>query len=58
MVVTRKDAVETLHKLINSGILDMELELKLGEIAEHICANDFEACDGDPDCEGCMFLKT
>ena len=53
--MTREEAVHLLYTLINSGVLDPELEDSLNEIANHICHNDFEACGGNPYCEGCVF---
>jgi hypothetical protein len=53
--MTREEAVNVLYTLINSGVLDEELEESLGEIATHICNNDFEKCKGNPYCEGCVF---
>ena len=57
MSMTREEAVNVLYTLINSGVLDEELEESLGEIAENICDNSFEACDGTPYCEDCIFKK-
>ena len=53
--MTREEAVHLLYTLINSGVLDPELEEGLNEIASHICYNDFEKCEGNPYCEGCVF---
>ncbi len=55
MSMTREEAVNVIYTLINSGVLDSELEESLGEIAEHICDNDFEKCEGSPYCEDCVF---
>ena len=55
MSMTREDAVHVLYTLINSGVLDTELEESLNEIATHICNNDFENCKGNPYCENCIF---
>lgn len=55
--MTREEAKHVLYQLINSGILDSELEEKLTEVAEHICANDFEGCTGTEYCLECQFLK-
>lgn len=55
--MTREDANKILYELINSGILDEELEAKLVEITKHICADDFEKCVGTEYCDGCEFLK-
>ena len=57
----RHEAKEAIYKVINSGIISDELEEELTEVANHICDNDFEECDGDDFdscyCEGCKFLK-
>ncbi len=55
--MTREEAKMILFKLINSGILDDELEEKLSELADHICADDFKDCVGDEYCEGCKFKQ-
>lgn len=59
--MTRREAKETIYKVINSGILSDELEQELTEVANHICDNEFEKCNGnDFDscyCEDCKFLK-
>ena len=58
--MTRYEAKETIYKVINSGILSDELEAELTEVANGICNNSFENCNGkDFDChycEGCEFL--
>lgn len=41
-MITREVAIETLYDLINSGILDLELEDKLSDIAKCIQAEDGE----------------
>lgn len=55
MSMTREEAVNVLYTLVNSGVLDEEIEESLGDIANHICNNDFEECKGNPYCEGCIF---
>ena len=55
MSMTREEAVNVLYSLINSGVLDEEIEESLGDIANHICNNDFEECKGNPYCQGCIF---
>lgn len=40
---TRSEAIETLYKIINSGIIDMELEGELTEIANCIEDDSFES---------------
>ena len=42
--MTREEAIKTLYKVINSGIIDMELEEELNEIANCIEDDSFE-CD-------------
>lgn len=54
--MSREEAKQIIYQLINSGILETELENKLTEIAEHICADDFEACKGTEYCNECRFL--
>ena len=57
----RYEAKQAIYKVINSGILSEELECELTEVANHICDNDFEKCNGAEFdccyCEGCQFLK-
>lgn len=53
--MTREDAKQTIYQLINSGILSEEVEDKLDKIVEHICADNFEKCDGTPYCGECRF---
>lgn len=59
--MTRREASEMLYKIINSGIIDGDLEEQLQDIAENICGDCFEECDGDGFdscyCEGCIHLK-
>lgn len=57
--MTREEAKDILYQLINSGILDEELQANLEELAEHICQNDFEECVGNEYCKAdeCQFLK-
>ena len=55
MSMTREEAVNVLYTLVNSGVLDSELEESLTDIATHICNDDFEECKGNPYCEGCIF---
>ena len=57
MSMTREEAVTVLYTLVNSGILDSELEESLNDIATHICNDDFEECKGNPYCEGCVFKE-
>lgn len=53
--MTREEAVNVLQTLVNSGVIDPELEESLNEISNHICNDDFEDCKGSPYCEGCIF---
>lgn len=56
--MTRKEAVEAIYKVINSGIIDIELEEELTDVCEHICSGEYEQCDSeecDCYCEGCRF---
>lgn len=55
--MTREEAKQVIYQLINSGILSEELESKLDEVVEHICADKFEKCDGTPYCGECRFLN-
>lgn len=55
--MTREEAKQVIYQIINSGIISSELEDKLTEVCEHICADDFEACDGTLYCEGCKSRK-
>ncbi len=40
--MTRQDAMQTIYKVINSGILDLELENDLVEVCNCIEDNNFE----------------
>lgn len=56
--MTRKEANEIIYKVINSGIIDIELEEELTDVCEHICSGEYEQCDSeecDCDCDGCRF---
>ena len=63
--MTRQKAQQTIYQIINSGIIDMDLENELNEIANHICDDKWEKCENDPQwkynypnyCEGCKNLK-
>ena len=57
MSMSREEAKDILYQLINSGILDAELELKLTEIAEHICNDKWVGCVGTEYCEDCKFIE-
>ena len=41
--MTRQEAIQTIYKVINSGIIDMELEEELTEIANCIEDDSFES---------------
>lgn len=59
--MTRQEAIQAIYKVINSGILDLELEEELTEVCNHICANSFEPCESeecDCHCYGCRFNST
>lgn len=49
--MTRKEAQETIYRVVNSGILDLDLESDLKEIASAICYNNFESCENENCCE-------
>lgn len=61
--MTRKEAVEAVYKVINSGIVDANLEETLTEVCNNICADSFDKCkiderckSGYPNyCEGCRY---
>lgn len=59
--MTRGEAVKTIYRIINSDILDFELECELVEICNCICDDSFQECKADSDCseycEGCTFIK-
>ena len=51
--MTRQEAIYAVYKVINSGIISMELEEELQEVANCIEANNFEIEDEDTrDCCG------
>ena len=55
--MTREEARNTINVLINSGVLEMGIEERLIEIADHICKDDWEPCIGTPYCEYCSHKK-
>lgn len=58
--MTRREAVEIIYEVINSGIISEELEEELTEICNCICNNSFEQCIANKHinyCEGCEFLE-
>lgn len=56
--MTRQEAIEAIYDVINSGIIDSELEEDLTEVCNHICADDFDKCQCDEsgDCCECKFI--
>lgn len=57
--MTRREAVCLLYQVINSGILDADIESSLSDVAECICEDGFEECE---DCDKsdyyeCKYLK-
>ena len=55
--MTREEAKMTIYEIINSGIIDTELEEELTEIANCICEDNFDKCEGSEYCEGCSFRQ-
>lgn len=55
--MTREDAKKIIYTVINSGILDMELEKDLEMVANTICEDSFDKCDGSGYCDGCPHRK-
>lgn len=61
--MTRREAKETIYEVINSGIIDKDLEERLTEVCNCICDNSFDKCKiderckhGYPNyCEGCDY---
>lgn len=45
--MTRYEAKMAILEVINSGILDMELEGDLAEVVDCICDNSFEPCPAE-----------
>ena len=45
--MTRYEAVNIIYEVINSGIIDEELEENLTEAASCICENSFEKCPAE-----------
>ena len=45
--MTRHEATRIIYQLINSGILDTDLENSLTDICSHICSDDFAPCSMD-----------
>lgn len=54
--MTREEAKKIIYTVINSGVLDMELEKDLVEVANTICEDSFDKCEGSEYCEGCPHL--
>lgn len=42
--MTRTEARAVIYKVVNSGILDIDLEGDLTEVANHICDDGWENC--------------
>ena len=63
--MTRKEATNIIYKVINSGIIDTELEDELTIVCNNICNDEFEKCEIDERCkhglpnycEGCKFIN-
>jgi len=51
--MTREEAKNIIYTIINSGIIDTELEEALEDVANTICDDSFEKCEGTEYCEGC-----
>jgi 20S proteasome alpha/beta subunit len=47
--MTREEAIETIYKIINSGIIDMELEEDLTEVAVCIEDDSFDEDENEED---------
>lgn len=47
--MTRQEAIETIYKIINSGIIDMELEEDLTEVVVCIEDDSFDADENEDD---------
>lgn len=45
--MTRYEARDVIYSIINSGIVDEDLEDELTEIASCICENSFKECDDE-----------
>jgi len=54
--MTREEAKAIIYTVINSGIIDTELEESLEEVANTICDDSFAKCKGSEYCEGCPHL--
>lgn len=59
--MTRREAVDAICEVIDSGILYKELEDKLIDVCDCICDDDFTECEPeipcDFECEDCKFLQ-
>lgn len=55
--MTREDAINTIYLVINSGIIEEELEKRLSEVAECICHDNFTPCVGTEYCSECNFVQ-
>lgn len=54
--MSRKQAIQILYTLINSGILSEELENELTDLVNVICHGEFDDCEYSPRCEDCEHL--
>lgn len=56
--MTRNEAVNAIYEVINSGIIDMELEERLTRACTCICEDDWEDCkECSEHCDGCDFKE-
>lgn len=58
--MTRKEAVSAICEVINSGIIDSELETQLTEACTCICEDDWDDCKAsecNEYCEDCIFRE-
>lgn len=57
----RYEAKAAIYEVVNSGIIDSELEDKLTEIASHICDDEWEDCGSNEltrcKLDGCLHAK-
>jgi hypothetical protein len=59
--MTRREAVNVIYSLINSGVLCDDINEQLNEVANCICYEGFDKCEADGDmsheCIACRFLE-
>lgn len=58
--MTRQEAVSAIYEVINSGIIDTELENRLTEACRNICSDEWEDCKKEQCseyCDGCDFKE-